>query len=358
MNTKIRSMIEVSKEHDSMKADYKGKATSFWFNEQSAITGKQSGALFGRVQVQEEIPAMLPTDWAYRQLYARLGPIVFGKGSTKSLPFDYLSALPSGVRASLLNEHLGKYKTGQMLVRGYSDQCRAILSGQYTEISNTELLQIVGKIMEEADMPSEVVNYSSVTPDTMNTRVIWQNVETNNPDGGGNREWGIGVALRNNEIGGGYTWVQPLIKRHSCNNSISVNLEKFSLRLMHKGGSSIGKMVQIKTAMQEALPFAAQLLERMIEADAQEVPNFSEVLRGLAIIHHWDDKTSLEVAKGTENRDTLAGIVNGITFAAHKIEDPDARMEMEITGGNLLLTDANSLFGRAIKLARKEEVEL
>lgn len=349
----IEELVARSQEADQYKADYTGTAKMFSFDDQARVIGNPGIELFQ--QAGMNFAPLSLTDWASRQLYERLGKTVFGRGTTKRLPYDFMQAETPRVRAFILNDAMQRHNGRGWMFRAFNDACRAVLSDQYKDIPNTELLQIVERIVKEANTPSYIVGYSDVNPDTVNLRTIWQEVETPR-DHGGNNHWGIGVHISNNEIGGGFTWVKPLIKRTSCNNSISVDLDKWTLRLAHRGGSSLAKMVQIKTAMQEALPFAAQLLERMIEADSVNVPEFGDVLRGLALEYRWSDRIYTEVVRGTENVETLAGIVNGVTFAGHSIPNPDDRADMEALGGRILLEEhPESLFARAIKLARREE---
>jgi hypothetical protein len=77
----------------------------------------------------------------------------------------------------------------------------------------------------------------------------------------------------------------------------------------------------------------------MIAAESVQIPDFRQVLDGLMIEHGWK-KDFLEVVDvGTEGQRTQAGLVNGITYAAHAHPDTSnpQSLELEALGGRYLL---------------------
>lgn len=338
----IKQLLDQSAAQDQHKSDYPTHPHQINFDNNSImqVTGN---SLFANASV-----ALNPTDWAWRQMFAKLAKSVYGKGENKTLPADYLLALRADLRAHVLNDHCRNYPNGNWLVRAFDDNCRAVLSDQYAAISNTELLAIVEKIAGETSAPSRLTDSTSVTPDSLNMRMIWKDIAR--PDQqNGNGGWGIGVAITNGETGQRKLRGMPLLQRHSCQNSIVVDQQVNGFEFTHRGSVST-KMIVVKSAMQEILPFAAELLERMIAADSQQIPDFTSVLDGLAIQYNWDDQTKTNVAVGTEGRDTKAGIINGVTHAAKFAQTDDDRMDMEILGGRLLVGN-DSVFARAAQMA-------
>ncbi len=339
----VQNLLEMSVEQDGHKSDYNTHPTRGISFDQNSVMQVTAGGLWETSTV-----ALQPNDWAWRQMFSKLSASVYGKGVNKTLPADYLLALRPDLRAHVLNDHLHNYPNGEWFIRAYDDTCRAILSNQYASIPNTELLAILDKITNETKAPSHLTKSSSVTPDSLNVRIIWKDVQR--PDNGrGNGGWGIGVAITNGETGQRKLRGMPLLQRHSCDNSIIVDTNTMGFEFSHRG-SVTTKMLVVKSAMQEILPFSANLLETMIAADEQHIPDFTDVLNGLAIQYGWDEKTCTAVACGTEGRDTRAAIVNGVTFAAHSIESPDERMDMEILGGKILVAP-DSIFGQAARVA-------
>lgn len=334
----IQSLLEVSQEHDTHKADYRGAAQSFTFNETSRLVPSDG---------QYSVTPLDPTRWAWGQIFQKLGPVVLG--GNRTLPAEYLLALKPHQRAALLNDHIAGAKQ-DWLVRSYDDQVRAVLSDKYAPISNTEMLDIVNRVAEGTTQTHSVTRDSSVSPDSLNLRIIWKDVETGD-DSKGNGRWGIGVGVTNGEIGNRRGGIYPLIKRHSCDNSILFDLEGQKYEFLHLG-SVHAKLANVKAAIGNALPFAAQLLDQLIQADAVEIPNIEDVIAGICIERGWDEKTKIRIAQGAEGQATKLGVVNGITFAAHAVENPDDQTLYQLFGGSILLAD-DSVFHRYARIASK-----
>ena len=89
-------------------------------------------------------------------------------------------------------------------------------------------------------------------------------------------------------------------------------------------------------------------------AEEEQIPDFEAVLSGLARQHGWAQPVHSAVLIGTEGNTTRAGIVNGITYAAHRaVEHPNDQVDMEILGG-AILTAPDSLFTQAARAHRRE----
>lgn len=343
----IEQLLHESQLQDETKVDLKAPASHLWFNEFAQIEQ------YHHIRRDEQVsgPYML-TDWAHRQLFQKLGPTVFKGQKGKSLPGDYLMALDPSYRAYLLNKHMESFKGRDWFVRTNGEHCRAILSEGYADISNTSLLDLLAKVTE-AEGIDHNLHASSVTPDGLNVKIIWRNIEVPGLDpSSGNGNWGVGVYIGNGEIGNKKLRMLPYIQRHSCSNSLMVDNDKGGLEFSHVG-SPHTKMTLIKAKMIEVLPIAAQLIETMIQADAEKLPSFHDVLNGISLQYNWNDDFKLRVGTGTEGRETRAGIVNGITFAAQSIADPDARADTEIMAGRILLAP-DSVFHKAAQLSQIE----
>jgi hypothetical protein len=342
--TALSAMLAKSREMDEHKAHYVNPARAHHFNDDARLTAETS--LMG--MTSSIVPLEL-TDHALYQACSKLAPSVYGKGTTRNLPFDYIKAIRPEVRAYVLNEHLTRAE-GDWMVRAYDDKCRAVLSGQYSAIGNSELLEVLETVVSASSNPSSLTKTSEVTPDTLNARIIFKNVTAPNGDGR-NGDWGMGVYIGNGETGLRRLRVLPLIQRHSCQNSIIVDQGKGAVEFVHRGSAQT-KRILVHSAMAEILPFAAKLLEKMIIAEGEKLPDFSEVLDGLAEQYHWEDATKTKVAIGCEGQETRAGLVNGITYAAHEcFANPDDVADMEVLGGTILLAPG-SVFHKAVRVAR------
>jgi hypothetical protein len=333
----IFDCLDVSSMHDTHKADYTEEARKLRFDDQSRLMVPRQ--LFGGV------PPLAPTAWAWGQVFSKLAPAVYGKGSQKTLPGDYLLSIPPRLLATNLNDHLSNINGTVWLVRAYDEICRAVLSDGFTTIGNTEILDVLAGVVEQNQTPDFKLVRPSVLPDEINIKSVWKNIHK--PGG----DYGIGVYVGNGEIGNRRLRIYPIVQRHSCTNSIIVEHDK-GIEFVHRG-NKFTKMVQIKSVIAELFGLAAEVLEKMIAAEAEAIPHFTDVLAGLSAQYGWDDKTYATVAIGTEGKDTRAGLVNGITFAAHAIErEPSEQADMEILGGRILMAP-DSLFHQMAERVRK-----
>ena len=321
---KIEDLLEQSEAFETHKTDHPGPSSQFSFHEETAqmITPP---SLMGSVLLEQ-------TPWAFTQMCNKLGKAVYGKGSGKSLPAEYLAAMRPDLRAYVLNDHI-RESEGSWLVRAYDNYARAVLSDRYATIGNHELLVAVDQIIKQksGSLPSVTLFRSSVTHDEMHLKILWKNVDTD--DG----PFGLGCYVGNSEIGSRRVTVQPLIQRHSCTNSIIVNTDMGGFETTHIG-SRQAKVTLIMAKMVEALQGSADLLDQFLQSYQDEIPNFDEVLGGLAAKYDWDEALTVAVAFGTEGSGTRAGLVNGVSYAAHALEglSDDERVSLEVIAGSLL----------------------
>lgn len=347
----LDKLIHDSVRFDLDKADHVAAARSFHFSPTAAIEPPALLASFA--------PAPLaPNEHSLRQICTKLGPAVYGKGSAKSLPLDYIMSIPPAMRADNFNGHLQAANGSRWMVRGYKDTARAVLSGDYPggtdsegHFENTQYLKVVQSLVESTagQFPDMRIVRSNCGPDDLNLKLIWKNVKTGPDDGG---HYGIGVYVGNGETGNRKLKVLPLIQRTKCDNSIIVSGEN-SLELVHRG-SLAAMRTQFKAAIGKAFSVAAEVLDAMIAAEEESIPDFAAVLVGLALKHNWGQDVAQAVAIGTEGKASRAGVVNGITYAAHTaIEGENEQVDMEILGGAYLVADG-SLFAQAAKQYRRE----
>jgi hypothetical protein len=295
------------------------------------------------------------TDTAYSQIFSKLAPTVYGKGSAKSLPTDYLTTIPADLRAEILKRHCRDANGFQSwMIRGFDDRCRAILHSHYPggineqgQFDNTQYLTILRSLLP-AIPPSD---FHLVRPFVSSDYTIVRAISKFNEDG----SYGIGVAISNDETGGHKLRVMPLVKRTSCDNSIMVDRSSTSLEMVHRG--SIAAMrTQFKAVLGVALKASQELLNRVIEAEEKELDDFSTILEGICKEQGWKNGIRDSVMQGTENRQTVMGIVNGITYAAHayKIDDQNQMLDMEVYAGSLLYAESRewrrlTLLGERVK---------
>jgi hypothetical protein len=353
----LQDLIAMSERYDRGKHDHPGPAQRFQFNEVSAIVVPPTLETFNGMKA-----GMAPlhlTEHSLGQVCWKLGPAIFGKGSNASLPLAYFKAIRPDLRAVLLNDHLASPIMGNRtwLVRGFNPLdttvlnpgngaaghpaysiARAVLDGAYPCVANTDLMRAVDMAMadSEGELPCLRLARSFVDADQVRVRILYADVRKDDTAPNGNY-YAIGAYIGNDEIGGGRVKVQPLIQRTTCENSIIIQADE-GIALAHRG-SLAAIMVQVKAAIGQMFHTAADAVEKMIMAEAERVPSFSEVLKGLAIQNGWTDAFALQVGIGSEGRETRAGLVNGISFAAHSTgQKPEEEARLEEYAGQILLT--------------------
>jgi hypothetical protein len=198
---------------------------------------------------------------------------------------------------------------------------------------NTAYLTVIEQLLKasENEFPELRLVRSTVTPDDLNIRIMWPTLDS--IDGG----YGAGVAISNGETGLRRLRVGKLLQRHSCDNSI-VHVDE-DMEFLPRG-SLAALRTQFKAAIGKALGPTKRMLDRMIEAEEEQLPDFGDIVANLAARHNWDNDTMYAVFAGSEGRKTRAGIVHGITCAAHaEFENPNDIMDMDALGGHYLYAD-------------------
>lgn len=356
-NTKLSDLLAVAEEHKQYKQDYTGKPTEFRFGEDGRVYGTSTQhTLFGGMP-----PAGL-TEHALRQACVKLGVAYEG---VKSLPTDYMLALqaenPKGFAANM-NDALDRLPDNKgWMVRQWTENdplVRAILSTGYLKFDNDTLIKLLSDILEKEHAPHRISRYSYVHPDRMSVDVMFNDVyqpSKGNPDG----RYGVGIRLVDDEIGNGNGGAFPVIRVHICDNSITLdtgNLDS-SFKFRHFGPATLEvKRVMLAVAMKNILPFTATIIDRMIEAEEDDLPSFSDIVHGMAEKHGWGEAVTDTVFAGSNAQWTKAGLIAGITYAAHQQPNEEQMTDMEFLAGQILFDERGSLIREAEYIHQTHEV--
>ena len=356
--TTLDDVFDRAVELDLYKHDHVTEAKALMFNDQARLVMPQHNTPIG------SIPPVSLTEHAYRQMFDKLGPSVFGKGSNKTLPFDYLIALKDrypNLLAAVLNRHLADGNGSRWLVRGNGDQARAILDGDYPRIGerdgmyeNTWLVNVARQMVDRETGGGKFPGFGLINPsisgDNLHLKMAWYDRET--PDG----SYKVGNYLGNSETGQGRYKVYPFIMRNSCTNSIILQTAH-GVSLTHTAKREASIRTVILEALGAVLRPADDLVDMMIAANEQTLSSFTEIVGGIAAEKGWGDPFKSLVIYGTEGRDTRMALVNGVSYAAHVAKglSDDRRVELEQLAGTLLVAP-DSLFDRA-RLSYQRKLE-
>ena len=281
------------------------------------------------------------TDHAWMQLSSRLGPVVYGKGSHRTAApkawwianADHKQTLVRSTFATYTNALIDKYE-GDWFLRCYHGQMRAILTHRYAIYDNRDMIEtaaLAADLQRQNGVTGITFPRTYIHPDKMILDMLLTTRDAG--DNGGSESFGIGARLKNDEIGSGAAYVLPLVQRNSCTNSIGLSGQRF--RFVHLGYKA-NMVERVSEAIGNALMMSYQMVALMVSARKVELPNLHQLITKLDKEQGWQEEFADTVRVGTEGHDSLYGLVNGVTFAAQTIDDPDVRTEMEELGGALL----------------------
>ena len=309
---------------------------------------------------------MVMTDHSLAQIGAKLGPTMYGKGSTRSINMEHLRHLPKELAALELNYFLWKDQGGnRMMVRAYQKTCRAVVDGRYPDVKNTEVLETLQTLLEdpgqEYGVIEEVKNRgtrSVVTPDGIFVRMFHTNLNREEHGGALYAGWHI----QNDETGGGAVEIGGAIMNTECDNSLRLpNLVRITHQYRVNGLNGLTSTEwlknQIAVALINALKTTPPYVEAYFEAQTKALPNLGKLITAIAKENHWGEVFKSNVGIGTNGDETLAGLLNGITYAAQRVKDPAETARLELFAGSLLV-DNSGLFARASKLANADLEEV
>lgn len=347
--TRLCDLLNHAEELAQYKADYRGKPGDFQVTSDGRLTNSNN-PLFGMSA------KMTPGSFsrhALKQAAGKLGAAY----DLASLPTDYLMTLQEkapALFAENMNGAIDRMPTGRdWMVRTYTDPetgintARAVLSGEYLKFDNVDMLRMLNEVLTTDGTPHRISTRSFVNPDNMVTDVLFKDIETGRGDGNG--QFSLGVRIRNGEIGDWTGGVYPVVKRTSCDNSIAIDERAMSFVFKHFGrNTEATKRTMLRAAMGEILPFSVNIIESLIQAEEKNLPKFADIVNGLAYKHGWSEDFTGSVFAGSEARYSLAGLVNGVTFAAHtNAASAEHMTEMEFLGGALLMDKNGHLLREA-----------
>jgi hypothetical protein len=330
----ISEFLELSETYDIQKTEYPGESWNIEINDDMAIqpTHKQTGMAISPLRL---------TDHALTQLAQRVGTIT--PSVAKALRNNPEACVHAARTLEVLRQQQqSRGRTREWLVRGYQDNARAIMTTSYANTPNSSLIrQIIRAIEEQARQSNRVVDInhfptgrSEVTPDD-----IYMYVSLNSVDVPGAGGYKVGFSVRNSEIGTSGLYVRPYVQRTSCMNSILFSADEFYS--IHRGSGAM-LMSGFSIAVGNALSLSMDGLQRLLDSREIPVPNIQNQIEELALKHGWTTDFVASVGIGTEGHESVFGLVNGITYAAHRNYDGhEEMMRNELIAGNILMGYTN-----------------
>lgn len=326
----ITDLLAYSEYHDEFKTDFSGEEWNFHINDDMDIQAVNK-------HTAVSVTPLHLTDYALTQMVQRVGtltPVVAHALRANEATRPHAARILEELR----QQQQERQRTREWLVRGYDKTARAILTTQYANTPNTSLLRLVLEAVEEqargagqaVDINHFPADRSSVTPDDVFLYVGLNSV--NVPGAGGFK---IGFSVRNSEIGNSALYVRPYVQRTSCLNSILFDAEEFYS--VHRGSNTM-LMSNFAIAVGNALKLSMDGLTRLMKSREIPVNNIQDEITTLASNYGWSTDFVASVGVGTEGNETVYGLVNGITYAAHQhYTDHETMMKTELLGGRILM---------------------
>jgi hypothetical protein len=260
------------------------------------------------------------TNHALRQVCKRL-----------KTPYKYLTRCPELLRATNLNYWQNQLPDGgQWLIRMADNTVRAVLSEHYTVVDNSTILSLLDKLLEG-------VHVKLIRP-YLDGNSLHLRLATNDSQGG---HYQIGCYVSNDEVGSGAIIVAPFIQRTSCTNSI-IHVEG-GIRRAHYRLDTAFVRALLKHEVGRALQLSAEMLDAVIEAETERLPDIAGIVADLADRKGLTKATQDNILIGTESARTRMGLVNGLSYAAHATPELPigARVMLEILAGRVLTAQAS-----------------
>jgi hypothetical protein len=297
------------------------------------------------------------TEHAWGQLAKRLAPAVFGRGSQRTLPMAYLRALPPAMMAAELNYWLERVNGNGFLVRSYENTCRALLDGRYPTIDNSTCLRSLNEMAADPEnaIPGAWFDRCFVSSDHVIVRMLYLN--THQADPGNDGSLWCGVQIQNDEIGQGRLRCHGILWNGGCTNSIRL-VDGIEITHQFRNiGAGVWMENQLKGALGQIMQSTPAFMERLITAQTKKLPALGAIIGKLAAKHDWKPDFTSAVGVGSRGQETVAGLLNGLTYAAQTLENPVDQVHWEALAGEYL-EDDSGLFAMTKQLAKGETADI
>lgn len=353
----VGDMIALAEGLHALKQDHEVKCTDLSFTDVDA-TGTQ-GDRYNMVLpggIMGHIVAPL-TGHALSQVCSKL-----------DMPTRYFRRVPPHLGLSHFNHWVGKDDRTWFLrdIRdpdggdGGERMVRAALSHLYAPIDNLRILQVVDKALNA----SGLVEYQLVRPYLTQDKVcmtmtfptldsLTHNNRIDIPDGErGN--YGFGFRVSNSEIGDGSLHLSPFVQRNSCTNSINWIQGGFTQNHYGSKASAAFTAAAVAEHVGQALMLAPDIVNNIVEAEADEIPSIAAVLDKICEQHRLPKAIRDTALMGTEGKSNRMAVVNGLSFAAHKLPlKQEDKMNLENLAGATL---AQGLFASVYRKNQQQEL--
>lgn len=301
----------------------------------------------------DELHAAIPSGTPFGAAVSPLSTHAFYQLCGKlNMPSGYFKSVTPGLAAPHFNHWLQNGGDRHLLLRTMSEldgdghYIRAVLSDEYAVLDNSTVLDVAQNVLNSSGLGGVSLIRPYLTRDRLSLTMTYPTgdfVQSLAAKVGvpakESRNFAFGVRIQNSEDGTGSLVVAPLLQRHSCTNSIVFTRGGF--RQGHRGKRASQAFLQAALAehMGQAMMLGADMLSKIGGAYAAQVPSLSSVLARMGEKFGLSREVSDAIMQGSERENSLWGMINGLSYAAHAVPDlsQERREGLEALAGNALV---------------------
>lgn len=254
------------------------------------------------------------------------------------MPPGYAVGLPSKLLLDLFALERRRRKVDAierpLLIRGCGDKVRGVLSRAYTPLDDAKVVRAVRDALGEIKVHIQHLRWDL---DLTELRMVFLDSRaTLTRTGRGEDLVGLGLFVRNSEVGAATLAVGTYLYRHFCTNGLILNDNVYRWR--HMGVRPQTVVASVAAAVRRVIergPAVADAFDR-----TTEVKVYGGARRSIEVMARHEGLSKemaelLDKAYREDPNDSLFGVINAVTAMARK-QPPAMRTELELLAGKLL----------------------
>lgn len=267
-------------------------------------------------------PARVTTnDYAYRQLVGRVdGPS----------PRWLRGPCPPSLENEVVSSMMGVHSDDKLFIRMRGQQCRAVLSSEYTPFDNSEFVSIITEYIHQEGLDVDV--NKAIVGDRMRAYFMLPGITFDNGDHG---ELHPAIYIRNSEVGDGSARITGGLYRSVCTNGMIYGWKReSSAKIQHRWYNRQMVIALVSTAIVEGFQASEEAAKKFIASQSINIEPKS--MDGL--LERWAKKYNISQESaddwrgasignageyGRPNEVTLMDVINGATYVAQRQDDPE-----------------------------------
>lgn len=253
-------------------------------------------------------------------------------GSQKKIADHYFSNIGNQRVADGLNAFMHSYNNSGLLfnVRAQSDHAIGALNPNKELINRVDLLDPFIRNLVVHDLDNEVRIAQMELMEDIVLRLVLRDYH-------GREHHGVGMELLHSLVGNSSTYLNPLVKTTSCDNSLVSRDSGIRINQSTGFGQRYTQAMRTAYAFVEDSIEQVELMESLYDVQVP-LPSFLDYVKYEKRMRLTDPMIDVLVQGAREREDTLYGQVNGLTYLAGHFNDMPRSMQydLEKLAGNIV----------------------